>query len=183
MKSASGSQDISNHYKNIPNHYITRIVPIKLENFLRRTYPEMRKVGLRDKFHEESENCLRAIIVFYDLAMESPRAAEIALEKLRTKELLSERDPDELKLSLLEATRIARDYESLYQEYGSEFAYEMSTLCIRSFSIAKEAIARKLQQEQNPLKSILKQPSTSAERATGKSVSWADRVATDEGRK
>ena len=41
----------------------------------------------------------------------------------------------------------------------------------------------KLQQEQNPLKSILKQPSASAERATGKSVSWADRVAADEVRK
>ena len=88
-----------------------------------------------------------------------------------------------LKLSLLEATRIARDSESIYQEYGPEFAFKMSKLCIRSFSIAKEAIEQKLQQEQNPLKSILKQPSASAERATGKSVSWADRVAADEVRK
>lgn len=176
MKSASKSTDIS-------NHYITRIVPIKLESYLRIIYPEMKKAGLRDKFREESDNCLRAIIVFYDLAMESPRAAEIALEKLRTKELLSEREPDELKLALLEATRIARDSETIYQEQGDIFASNIKLLCVRSFSIAKEAIEQKLQQEQNPFGSILKQPSASAERATGKSVSWADRVATDEGRK
>lgn len=176
MKSASRSRDIS-------NHYIARIVPIKLENYLRIMYPEMKKAGLRDKFHEELENCFRAIIAFYDLAMESPRAAEIALEKLRTKELLSEREPDELKLALLEATRIARDSETIYQEQGDIFARNIKLLCVKSFSIAKEAIEQKLQQEQNPLKSILKKPGTSAERATGKSVSWADRVVSDEGRK
>lgn len=149
MKTASKLTDIS-------NHYITRIVPIKLESYLRIIYPEMKKAGLRDKFREESDNCLRAIIVFYDLAMESPRAAEIALEKLRTKELLSEREPDELKLALLEATRIARDSETIYQEQGDIFASNMKLLCVRSFSIAKEAIEQKTPTRTKPFQQHIK---------------------------
>jgi hypothetical protein len=165
------------------DHYITRLIPIRLGGFLRAAYPEMKKAGLRDKFHEESENCFREIIIFYDLAIKSPRAAEVALKKLKTGELFSEREPDKLKLSLINVARIARDADVIYQEQGHNFALNMTMLSAHLIHIAKEAIEQKLQQEQNPLKSILKQPSTSAERATGKSVSWADLVATDEGRK
>lgn len=166
----------------VPNHKLTRITYTRLEDFLRSTHQEMKKAGLRDEFRSESENCFRAIIIFYDLAMKSPRSAEMVMEKFKTRELLSDRDPDELKLSLLEATKFITERETLYQG-KRDFAMRMALLCSRTISIVEEAIEQKLQQEQNPLKSILKQPSASAERATGKSVSWADRVATDEGRK
>lgn len=169
----------SNQITDISDHYITRIIPIKLEAFLRATYPEMKKAGLRDKFREEKDNCIKAIIEFHDFAMESPRAAEMAMEKLRTKELLSERDPDELKLSLIKATKIVRESETLYQDQGHHFAFKMTMLCAESLSIVKEAIAQKIQQEQNPLKSALK-PSTSARSTEGKSVSWVER-STNEG--
>lgn len=134
----------------ISNHPINLIASVRMADFMRRAEMEMYESGFLEEFQRETQKCLRSVINFYDLAMENPRAAKIALNKLRSKELLSDQNPDELKSSLIEATKVVRERRELYQEQGENFSSEISRFCIESFSIAKREIEQRLQQEQDP---------------------------------